>query len=161
MITEGTLAPPFRLPDHQGEVRTLADFTGRWLVLWWYPRACSEVCSVQGRALVPATGPLEELGAAVVGASFDPPTENARFAEQEGIEFPLLSDETKAVGTSYQVLRSPDERFADTPRRITYLIDPQGVVRRAYLVTDAAGHGDQLVADLRELTGATDQAGDR
>lgn len=157
MLEPGTPAPPFTLPDHRGEPRSLQDYAGQWLVLWWYPRACSEVCSIQGRSLAPATPALRELGANVLGVSFDTQEENVRFAAQEGLDFPLLSDLDKQVGTAYRVVRNPDEPFADAPRRITYLIDPGGVIRRSYLVTDVATHPEQMLADLRELTGRTGQ----
>lgn len=154
MLAEGTQAPAFTLPDHTGVTRTLDDYRGRWLALWWYPRACSEVCSVQGRGLAPVSGELESLGAALVGISFDRPVDNARFAEQEGLTFPLLSDETRSVGRAYDVLRRPDEPYADTPRRVTYLISPNAIVRSVYQVQDAAGHGATLVSDIRTITAA-------
>jgi peroxiredoxin Q/BCP len=152
MLACGTTAPPFSLSDHTGRWRALADHRGHWLVLWWYPRACSEVCSVQARSLAPASVELCELGAAILGISFDPAADNARFAAQEGLGFPLLSDETREVGRAYNVVRRPDELFSDAPRRRTYLIDPDGVIRGAYQVQDVAVHGATLVADLRRLT---------
>lgn len=151
MLEEGSMAPAFGLPDHQGHVRSLSDFAGGWLVVWWYPRACSETCSIQGRALAPAVTELRELGAAVVGISFDAPELNARFAAEEGLDFPLLSDETTEVGASYDVRRDPDERFADSPRRVTYLVDPSGRIRRSYLVTEVEKHPAVMIDDLRRL----------
>jgi peroxiredoxin len=58
------------------------------------------------------------------------------------------------VGTAYQVSRDPDDKYADYPRRYSYLIDPQGVVARAYDVTDVAGHAQQVLDDLVELGAA-------
>lgn len=156
MLAEGTPAPDFTLTDHRGVVRSLADSAGRWLVLWWYPKACSEVCSVQGRAFAPAAPVIRELGADILGISFDDQEANVRFAEQEGLDFPLLSDLDRTVGARYDVVRDPDEMFADAPRRVTYLIDPAGVIRRSYLVTDAGGHANTVLTDLRQLTGAND-----
>lgn len=155
MLTEGTPAPTFTLPDHTGVTRTLDDYRGRWLVLWWYPRACSEVCSVQGRGLAPVSDELERLGASIVGISFDSPADNARFAAQEGMSFPLLSDESRSVARAYDVMRRPDEPYADAPRRVTYLISPDATILAVYQVQDAAGHGATLVEDIRSIAEAT------
>jgi peroxiredoxin len=63
----------------------------------------------------------------------------------------LLSDVDRRVGAAYQVLRSPDDQGADFPRRHSYLIDGDGLIRRAYAVTDVAAHAADVLADLGEL----------
>ncbi len=70
------------------------------------------------------------------------------FKQNEDFPFSLLSDQDKAVGTTYQVLRDPEEQFADFPKRISYLIDPDGVIVKAYEVSDPQGHAAVVVADL-------------
>ena len=60
----------------------------------------------------------------------------------------MLSDTDKAVATDYQALRDPSEDFADFPKRISYLIDPDGMIVKAYEVTDPQGHGGVVIADL-------------
>lgn len=155
MLETGVAAPPFTLTDHHGQPVALTDFAGQWLVLWWYPQASSEVCTVQGRAFVPLAARFAEIGARLVGISFNNPEENARFAAAEGMDFPLLSDEAGTTGAAYEVTRNPDEPFPDKPRRITYLIDPQQTIARSYLVTDAAGHAEAVLTDLRALRAQT------
>jgi peroxiredoxin Q/BCP len=91
----------------------------------------------------------------IVGASFDPPEANRVFAEKFRLPFPLLSDLDRTVGERYQVRRSPEERYSRSPRRITYLIDPQGVIRRAYRVKDIEPHPSQVLDDLRRLREAS------
>ncbi len=63
----------------------------------------------------------------------------------------LLSDVDHRVGEAYQVLRPDGGRYRDFPRRLSYLIDPDGVIRRAYSVADVAGHADQVLHDLSLL----------
>jgi peroxiredoxin Q/BCP len=58
------------------------------------------------------------------------------------------------VGTAYDAVRGPDEQYPDFPRRISYLIDPGGVIARSYTVTDTAGHAGEVLADLAELQGS-------
>jgi peroxiredoxin Q/BCP len=88
---------------------------------------------------------------AVLGASFDTPAENKEFADAQAFGFPLLSDVDRQVGEAYQVVRRSDDQYAEFPMRISYLIDPDGVIRRSYTVADVAGHADQVLRDLAEL----------
>lgn len=151
MLQIGTPAPAFSLKSHDGGQVSLDDYAGKWLIMWWYPRACSEVCSIQGRAITPMVPEIRALGAEIIGVSFDEADANVRFAEQEGLDFPLLSDLGMEVGESYEVRRAPDEPFSDAPRRITYIIGPEGTIRQAYVVDDAAAHAGVIIADLKQL----------
>jgi thioredoxin-dependent peroxiredoxin len=94
---------------------------------------------------------FEALDAEVLGASFDPPEVNRAFAKKFQLPFKLLSDRDRSVGARYEVRRGPDEKYASTPRRMTYLIDPEGVVRRAYRVRDIEPHPIEVLEDLRRL----------
>ena len=152
MLTLGTPAPDFSLPDQHGRQLNLRDLRGRWVVLWWYPRASSETCSVEAARFAAAQPELVDLGAAIVGIGFGTIADNLTFAECEGEDLTLLADADKAVGTAYDVVRAPDEPFADAPRRVTYLIDPDGVVRRAYAVGDVVEHVQAVISDLSELS---------
>jgi peroxiredoxin Q/BCP len=87
----------------------------------------------------------------ILGASFDSPATNHAFARNQGFAFRLVSDEDRVAGEAYETKRHPSERGAEWPKRRTYLIDPQGVIRKAYRVTDVATHPDEVLADLRGL----------
>jgi peroxiredoxin Q/BCP len=89
----------------------------------------------------------------ILGASYDPPGENQAFAVDQELPFLLLSDHDGAVAESYGVRRPPASRWHDYPERRTFLIDPVGVVRRLYDVTDVNRHAEHVLADLRELRG--------
>ena len=84
----------------------------------------------------------------MVGISFDTPADNKAFRDEHEFPFRLLSDTDKSVGTAYQVLRDPDEKFADYPKRIAYLIDPDGKVAAADEVADPGNYGPQALATL-------------
>jgi peroxiredoxin Q/BCP len=90
----------------------------------------------------------------VLGASFDTPADNKAFAAAESFGFRLLSDVDRAVGTAYGATRPPDDQYAALPKRVSFLIDPDGIVRRAYEVSDPAAHADEVLADLEELRGS-------
>jgi peroxiredoxin Q/BCP len=93
------------------------------------------------------------VGCVVIGASFDTPADNKAFAEAQSFGFELLSDVDRRVGEAYEVVRPEQDRYRDFPRRVSYLIDPAGVIRRAYTVADVAGHADQVLNDVALFSG--------
>ena len=87
----------------------------------------------------------------MLGASFDTVEENRAFAEAESFGFRLLSDVDRTVGRAYAAARPDDDPLASLPKRVSYLIDPEGVIRRVYVVNDTAGHAAEVLADLEKL----------
>ena len=87
----------------------------------------------------------------ILGASFDTPAENREFAEAQNFPYQLLSDVDRTVGAAYDVVRPPDEQYAQFARRYSFLIDPEGIIRQTYVVTDVGQHASQVLADLRAL----------
>lgn len=83
--------------------------------------------------------------------SFDSPAANKAFKDKQDFPFSLLSDVDRSVGEAYGAKRAPDEQWPDFPKRVSSLIDPEGVVRRTYEVTDPGGHAEVVLADLAEL----------
>jgi peroxiredoxin Q/BCP len=154
VLEEGVLAPNFALPDGRGSIVRLEELRGRWVVLWWYPKASSGVCSIQGRAFEAAWDRFRDLDAEVLGVSFDEAEANCAFADAESFSFTLLSDPDATTGTSFEVLRE-DSHLLDRARRITYLIDPRGFVRKCYDVGSdpqaAEAHALKVAADLEIL----------
>ena len=92
---------------------------------------------------------------AIRGISFDRPADNRAFAEKYGFPFPLLSDVDRTIGERYETKRAPEEPSPEYAKRRTYVIDPDGVIRKAYRVSDIAGHPGQVLDDLEALGVAT------
>jgi thioredoxin-dependent peroxiredoxin len=86
-----------------------------------------------------------------LGASFDTPEDNKAFADAQRFGYRLLSDVNRTVAGSYEVTRGPEEQNPGYPRRIAYLIDGNGNIRKAYEVSDVAGFAGDVLADLRIL----------
>jgi len=103
---------------------------------------------VEGQALRDRAERFEELGVTILGASYDTPAENQAFAQAQQFPFRLVSDIDHAVAAAYEVTRDAGDKFAEFPRRYSYLIDPDGMIARTYDVTDVAGHADQVIADV-------------
>ena len=106
---------------------------------------------MEGQGFRDRTPEFEEADAVLLGVSFDRPEANRAFAEKFAFSFRLLSDVDTKVGEAYETKRAPAESDPGRPKRRTYLIDPQGVIRRAYRVRDIAGHPAEVLADLRAL----------
>jgi peroxiredoxin Q/BCP len=86
-----------------------------------------------------------------LGASFDTPEDNKVFADAQRFGYRLLSDVDRTAGVAYEVTRAPEEQNAGYPQRIAYLIDTDGMIRKAYQVSDVAGFAAEVLADLGML----------
>ena len=145
-------APPFSLPDQQGTMRTLDEFRGKWLVLYFYPKDDTPGCTKQACAFRDGLQELVELGAAVAGVSVDDTSSHADFAKKFQLQFPLLADTTAETAARYHSLVNLGIiKFA---KRNTFLIDPQGKIARMYLSASAARNSAEVIADLKHLQAA-------
>jgi peroxiredoxin Q/BCP len=106
---------------------------------------------VEGQALRDRAEKFRAADCAIVGISFDTPADNKAFADAQEFRYPLLSDVDREVGRRYEVLREGDDQYSQFPMRKSFLIDPRGVLRKVYAVSDVAGHADDVLADLRQL----------
>jgi len=149
-LRAGDPAPDFALPDQHGRVRSLVDYRGRWLVLYFYPRDNTPGCTAEACGFRDQHDELSVLGAEVVGVSTDDTGRHRRFAERHALGFSLLADTDGAVARRYGALwRLGPLRVA---RRHSFLIDPEGRIAHVYRKVRASGHGTQIAADLRNIT---------
>ncbi|MFV0526075.1 MAG: peroxiredoxin [Acidimicrobiales bacterium] len=148
LLPVGHPAPEFTLPDSGGEPFTLSARRGSWILLWWYPKASTPGCTLEGQALRDHADALASAGCVVAGVSYDTTADNEAFRSEHGFPFPLLSDTDRAVSEQYRATRAAGEDYADFPRRVSYLIDPTGVIVANYAVTDPSGHAAEVLTDL-------------
>ena len=94
---------------------------------------------------------FEAIDVVLLGASFDTPEDNKSFADNNGFPFRLLSDGDRTAGRLYETLRAPEEPAPEWAKRRTFLIDPEGVIRKAYRVKDAMAHPEEVLEDLKAL----------
>lgn len=145
----GVVAPEFKLQDQKGDWHTLADYRGKWLVVYFYPKddtpgCTTEVCTFRDDVLK-----LHKAGAQVVGISLDDVKSHAAFAEKYHVPFPLLSDSSQSTAKAYGVLSS--KMGFTYARRETFLLDPAGKVAKRYLNVDPKENSGQVLADLAAL----------
>jgi peroxiredoxin Q/BCP len=125
------------------------------VVLWWFPKAGSGECTMEGIRFEAMRPQFEAAGAQIVGISMDDAADNCTFQQAHGFGYPLLSDPDQAIAGQYGTARPDDDDNAGMPLRTTHLIDPSGSLARIYNVTDVHGHAEQVLADLIELSSVT------
>jgi len=149
----GTPAPDFTLPDAGGTLHRLADFAGRWLVLYFYPKDLTAGCTTEAlefSALVPQFAAQE---AAVVGVSRDTPDTHTKFIRKNALTVLLLSDADHTAHMAYGAWRLKRTYGKETVGavRSTFLIDPAGVLRQAWpKVAKVAGHAQAVLTALTQ-----------
>jgi peroxiredoxin Q/BCP len=150
-LTVGDDAPDFTLPTAGGGSVALADLRGRSVVVYFYPAAMTPGCTTQACDFRDSLSALAAAGYAVVGVSPDPVDRLAEFAAQEGLTFPLASDEERAVLTAWGAYgeKVKDGRTVTGVIRSSVVVDPEGRVAHAQYDVKPAGH----VAALRETLG--------
>lgn len=155
MLQEKTSAPNFTLPDHNGDKIDLTSLAGSWVVLWWYPKADTPGCTIEGQGFRDLSKDFEAAGASIFGISLDQPEANAAFVKNHDFPYRLLSDVDRKVSDAYHATKPPEagEEPPAWSRRISYLIDPKGNIAKAYKVDDVTAHPQQVLSDLCELAG--------
>lgn len=125
--------------------RSLADFHGRWLVLYFYPRDFTSGCTLEARGFQTALSDFTQHSARVVGISADSSEDHAAFCGSEGLRYTLLSDPGGTVSRLYGSWLPPFSL------RHTFLIDPQGVLRQIWTGVRPSGHAREVLAELQRL----------
>jgi peroxiredoxin Q/BCP len=154
-LREGSKAPSFALPASTGDTVRLADFKGKTLVLYFYPRDATPGCTLEAEAFQAARAKLAKLGARVVGVSKDSIASHCKFADKHGLEFPLLSDPDGKVIEAYGAWgeKTLYGRTSMGILRTTVVIDPAGKVARVFPRVKVKGHVDAVLEAVRELAG--------
>ena len=150
MLSIGTIAPDFELLDQNGEARRLADYRGRRVILYFYPKDMTSGCTKQACAFGALYPQFREKGAVVLGVSKDSVASHKRFEEKYGLPFPLLSDPELKVIQAYDVWKEKMNYGKLTMGVVhtTYLIDENGIIVKAFDKVKAADNPAQMLAEL-------------
>ncbi len=139
-------APDFEGPDQDGRARSLRDYRGKIVVLYFYPRDGTPGCTHEACAFRDAWDRLESAGAVVVGVSRDSVASHAAFAREHSLQFPLIADTDGHILAAYGV--STTFGIAD---RVTFVLDPSGVVVRVFPDVDPAVHVEEVLHVIDSL----------
>lgn len=151
LLQRGAAAPDFTLPDSSGELRSLAQFQGAWLLLYFYPKDDTPGCTKEACAFRDGYVELRQRGVQVVGVNTDDSTSHQAFAKKYQLPFPLLSDVDGKTAERYGALWSLGPvRIA---KRHSFLIDAAGNIVRIYRSVDPDTHYRQVLDDLTRAIG--------
>ncbi len=153
MLEIGSPAPVFSLPDQNGTIVNLTDFKGKYVVLYFYPKAMTPGCTTETCNFGETLPDFSSLNAVVLGASRDPVARQKKFADKYNIRFPLLSDEEGTVTEAYGVWQKKKlygREFMGIVRT-TFLIDPQGNIAKVYPKVKVKEHHLEVLEDLKQL----------
>ena len=138
-------APDFVLLDQDSSLRKLSDYRGNWVVVYFYPKDDTPGCTKEACGIRDDYTKFTELKVVVLGISYDSPRSHRAFIKKYKLPFTLLSDGDKSVSKLYA---ANGLLFAD---RKTFLIDPEGVIRKIYNKVDVTSHSIEILADITGL----------
>ncbi len=151
---EGTKAPGFTLKSQEGKEVSLKDFKGKWVVLYFYPKDMTPGCTIEAHNFQRDQPDFDKKNAVIVGVSLDTVDSHVQFCTKENLTFKLLSDPDHVVVSKYGSL----SHFGamTVAARNTFLIDPQGIIKKVYLKVDPNPHSKEVLAELDELQKKSD-----
>ena len=139
------------LTDQEGKSVSLADYSGKWIVLYFYPKDNTPGCTTQACSFRDSSAELKKVGAVVIGVSIDTEKSHQKFIEKQALPFPLWSDPDHklmdAFGT-WQKRKFMGREYMGTTRS-TFLIDPNGMIAHVWEKVTPAGHAEDVLATLK------------
>jgi peroxiredoxin Q/BCP len=150
MIDAGQQFPDFALPNQDGHVMRLADFAGKWLVVYIYPKDDTPGCTIQGKSFTATKSDFDDANIRVVGVSQDDVESHKSFCNKFAFNIDLLADTNADLLNAAGVGQS-DFRGTMYWDRTTFVIGPDGKVRKVYTKVNPEGHERVLLEDIRKL----------
>lgn len=150
----GQAAPDFSLPNAQGELKTLQDFAGQWLVFYFYPKDNTPGCTTEAIDFTTLKPEFAKLNATIVGVSPDSEKSHQKFIKKKDLAIKLLSDPehqtAKAFGI-WQLKKFMGKEYMGIVRS-TFLIDPEGNIAHTWIKVRVKEHASKVLAQLQTLT---------
>ena len=153
MLETGTKAPDFSLPDQDGVMHSLNRYRGKKVILYFYPRDNTPGCTKQACGFRDLYPQFTEKSAVVLGVSKDSVASHKKFQEKYQLSFPILSDTELQVIQAYDVWKEKKlyGKVSMGVVRITYLIDENGIISKAFGKVKAAQNPEQMLEELNDI----------
>ena len=150
MIKEGQKAPNFNLPNQNGEDTSLSDFLGKKVVLWFFPKASTPGWTTEGQMLRDEYKNFQKKNTEIIGMSADSVKAQKNFCSKQEFPFSLLSDPEKETIRSYKAfgLKKFMGREYEGIYRVSYLINEEGIIEKAYEKVKPKEHAAQVLSDI-------------
>jgi len=152
MVEVGMPFPNFALPNQDGEIVRLNDFTDKWLVVYVYPKDDTPGCTIQGKSFTATRADFQAAGIEVVGVSQDDVDSHKNFCNKFSFTIDLLAD-TNAELLKAAGVNQSEYKGTMYWNRTTFVIDPKGVVRKIYTDVKPDGHETVLLQDIKAMQG--------
>ena len=152
MLTVGSLAPEFELLDEAGKSHKLSDYKGHKVVLYFYPKNNTPGCTKEACNFRDNFQELTDLGVKIFGVSRDSQKSHGSFKQKFSLPFTLLSDPDMTMINLYQANKGDDILTSKFVKRVSYLIDEDGVIIKAYEKVNTDRHALDILEDLKSLT---------
>ena len=150
----GNPAPEFTLKDEMGKLKSLSDFKGNFVILYFYPKDMTAGCTIEAQEFRDHEYEINDLEALVVGIGADSVKSHKEFSDNQNLNFTLLSDPDAEVCKMYDVWREKNIFGAKHQgiERTTFLIDKEGKVRQIYDKVKPQGHAEKVIEDLKKIS---------
>lgn len=150
MLEKGTSAPDFKLDDQDGNPVSLDDFKGKKILLWFYPKASTPGCTIEGQEFRDEFQKFQEKNTVILGMSADSVKSQKNFCEKQNFPFSLVSDPEKTTIRKYEAigLKKMYGREYEGIFRISYLIDENGLIQKTYGKVKPKEHAREVLEDL-------------
>jgi thioredoxin-dependent peroxiredoxin len=145
----GATAPDFTLKSQEGTPISLAQYRGKWVVLYFYPKDMTTGCTIEAHNFQRDQAKYDAANAVVLGVSVQDVQSHQQFCTKDGLTFKLLADPDHKVTEEYGSLK--DYGVAKLAARHTFLIDPQGKIVKEYMDVDPNNHSEEVLAELTTL----------
>ena len=145
-------APEFTLPDQNGKEISLKDFRGKYVVLYFYPRADTPGCTVEACEFRDSYRKIQNTGAVILGISPDQPKAQKKFEEKYSLPFTLLGDADKKVGNAFGVIQEKNMygKKVMGVARTTFIIGPDGKIKHIFQKVKPEGYAEEVLAYLKQ-----------
>lgn len=143
-------APSFKLRDSNGREIGLADYSGKWVILYFYPKDDTPGCTTEACSLRDSRDDMAALGAEIVGVSRDDASSHEKFKAKHSLNFTLLTDPDAEVMKLYNAWGKKMYGREGVLRK-TFIIDPSGMVVKVYGRVVPINHGEKVLSDLKAL----------
>ncbi|HXW84529.1 MAG TPA: peroxiredoxin [Candidatus Binataceae bacterium] len=153
MLETGKPFPNFSLPNQDGKTIKLADYAGKWLVVYFYPKDDTPGCTIQGKSFTASKADFDKAGISILGVSADDVASHKNFCNKFSFTIDLLADPKADLMKTCGVEQS-EWNGMKFWTRTSFVIDPKGVVRKTYNKVNPQGHEQVLLEEIKKLKAA-------